>query len=106
MKALWELRTLTPGATLCHRRGIPLGLWDPKGPWAPGSEQGALLCTGPALSRFLTGARLRRWRVGLDSPSSRVSGISPGIPELGATCQWRFPWVATLKVHVFADHSS
>ena len=39
MKALWELRTLTPGATLCHRRGIPLGLWDPKGPWAPGSEQ-------------------------------------------------------------------
>lgn len=25
--------TVTPGATLCHRRGIPLGLWDPKGPW-------------------------------------------------------------------------
>ena len=61
---------------------------------------------GPALSRFLAGVRLRGWRVGLDSPSSRLSGISPGIPELGAICQQRFPWVATLRVHVFADHSS
>lgn len=105
MKALWELRTVTPGATLCHRRASHWVSWDPKGPWAPDSEQGALLCTGPALSRFLTGARLRRWRVGLDSPSSRLSGISPGIPELGQHMPMEVP-LGALKVHVFADHSS